>query len=133
MPEGPAAVRSLVAVGAGFFAIQFLTLGGDKVFRSVSPQSFDANGFAFGEKTLMIALCYVAAFEAVGGYITARLAIHKPLKHALALGLFMLALNLLFTAFTWGKAPAWYQIASLAIIVPMILLGGQIHGLIHGR
>jgi hypothetical protein len=125
VPEGPAAVRSIVAIGAGFFAIQMLSLGGDAVFRALAPQGFDAQGHALGSRTFLISLIYVAAFECIGGYITARLAIVEPLKHALWLGLFILALNLVYVVLTWGGAPVWYQIASLLVIVPMTLLGGK--------
>jgi hypothetical protein len=129
VPEGPAAVRSLVAVGAGFFAIQMLSLGGDSVFRALAPHGFDAQGHALESSTFLISLIYVAVFECIGGYVTARLAIVKPLNHALWLGIFILALNLVYVVLTWGEAPAWYQIASVLIILPMTLLGGKIREL----
>ena len=106
-----------------------LSLGGDAVFRAVAPQGFDAQGHALGSRTFVISLIYVAVFQCIGGYITARLAIVKSLNHALWLGLFILALNLVYVALTWGEAPAWYQIASLSIVVPMTLLGGKIREL----
>jgi hypothetical protein len=126
VPEGPAAVRSIVAVGAGFFAIQMLSLGGDSVFRAVAPAGFDAQGHAIESSTFLISLIYVAVFECLGGYITARLALVKPLPHTLWLGILILALNLIYGVLTWGEAPEWYQIASVLIIVPMTLLGGKI-------
>src|SRR5689334_24853895 len=103
-----------------------LSLGGDAVFRRLAPQSFDASGHALGGRTFLISLVYVDVFECIGGYITARLAIVKPLNHALWLGLFILALDLAYVAPTWGEAPAWYQTASLLIVVPMTLLGGAV-------
>ena len=132
MPEGPAAVRSVVAVGAGFFAIQMLTLGGDKVYRSLAPQAFDEKGFALEGQTLLIAMVYVAFFEVVGGYITARFAGVKPVVHALWLGAFLLLVNGLLTVLTFGKAPLWYQLASLALILPMTVLGGAVHRALTG-
>src|SRR5262245_59065146 len=109
-----------------------LTLGGDKVYRSVSPQAFDEKGFALDSHTLLIAMVYVAIFEIVGGYITARFAGVKPVLHALWLGVFLFVVNGLLSVLTWGKVPAWYQLASLALILPMTVLGGAIHRALTG-
>ena len=57
MAEGPQAVRSVVAVGAGFFAIQMLTLGAQKFL---------------GTENLPLTLGYMAVIDAIGGYVTAR-------------------------------------------------------------
>ena len=121
--EGPQAVRSVVAVGAGFFAIEMLGWGGDASFHALDPQAFDAKTL----DALLVMLAYGAVFDCVGGYIAGRLAIRQPLKHALALGVLVLALHAVFTAARWGSAPAWYEIWALLLIVPMCHLGGWIH------
>lgn len=133
MTEGPASVRSAVAIAAGFFADAVLPLVGDAAFRALAPEAFDDRGFVRDGANLLVVLAYLAIFECVGGFITARLAIRSPLKHALALGILVLALSLALTVFTWGSAPAWYQIAALAIIVPMSLAGGKLAGLVRPR
>jgi hypothetical protein len=110
--EGPQAVRSVVAVGAGFFAIQVLGLGAD---------------IAIGSKVPLTArLVYIAAFELLAGYLTARLAIRKPLTHALVLALIMLVTSGAIAIMTWDAALAWYHIVTLVLIVPVILLGGKL-------
>jgi hypothetical protein len=130
VPEGPQVVRSFVAVGAGFFAIQMLGWGADQALRALVPAGFDAQGRALDGRTLLMMLAYMAVLEAVGGYITARLAIRKPTTHAMILGFIVLAMSLAFTVFTWGNAPHWYQIWALLLILPMTVLGGHSHELL---
>jgi hypothetical protein len=114
--EGPQAVRSFVAVGAGFFAIQMLGWGVD----AAVGQPVDA-------KALLTRLAYTAALEALGGYITARLAIRRPTLHAVVLGALMVAATLPITIATWATTPAWYAIWALLLILPMTIFGAFIH------
>ena len=112
MAEGPQAVRSVVAVGAGFFAIQVLGLGADLAIGSKVP--------------LTVRLAYIAAFELLAGYITARLAIRRPLTHAFVLSLIMLVTSGAIAVMTWDAALAWSHVVTLTLIVPVILLGGKL-------
>jgi hypothetical protein len=114
--EGPQAVRSFVAVGAGFFAIQMLGWGADAAF-----------GRPLDDKALLIRLLYTAGLEVLGGYITARLAIRRPTFHAAVLGALMIAASLPFTVLTWATTPKWYAIWALLLIVPMTIFGATIH------
>lgn len=115
MPEGPQAVRSVVAVGAGFFAIQVLSLGADIVL---------------GEKVSLEArIAYMAVLECLGGYITGWLAIRKPVKHAFVLALIVLALSGAIAVMTWDAALSHYHIITLALVIPMVVLGGKLREL----
>ena len=116
MGEGPQAVRSFVAVGAGFFAIQMLGWGADAAF-----------GRPLDDKALLIRLLYTAVLEVLGGYITARLAIRKPTFHAIVLGALMIAASLPLTVLTWAATPKWYAVWALLLIVPMTIFGATIH------
>jgi hypothetical protein len=122
VPEGPQAVRSFVAVGAGFFAIQMLGWGADAAF--AAPH--DARG-------LLIRLAYTAALEALGGYITARLAIRRPTLHAIVLGALTIAATLPVTIVTWATTPAWYSIWALLLVLPMTIFGSYVHELLVRR
>lgn len=132
MADGPPLVRSFVAVGAGFFAIQMLGWGADQALRALAPGSFDAHGPIDG-RTFLIMLAYMAVLEAFGGYLTARLAIRRPVLHATILGLVLVAAALPFTVLTWHAAPAWYQIWGLLLILPMTILGSHIHEMLSQR
>jgi hypothetical protein len=131
--EGPQLVRSFVAVGAGFFAIQMLGWGADQGFRVLAPRAFDANGRALDARTLLIMLAYMAVLEAVGGYITARLAIRRTTMHAVILGLIVIAMSLPVTVVTWQTTATWYAIWSLLLILPMTIFGAHIHELLSQR
>ena len=123
MPEGPQAVRSFLAVGAGFFAIQMLGWGADAAF----------HGRTLDDKSLLIRLAYTAALEALGGYITARLAIRRPTLHAVILGALMIAATLPVTVLTWSSTPAWYSVWALLLILPMTIFGSHIHEMVSRR
>lgn len=133
MTEGPQLVRSFVAVGAGFFAIQMLGWGADAAFRASAPQSFDVHGRALNASTLLTMLAYAAALEVVGGYVTARLAIRRTTLHAVILGLVVFAMTLPVTVLTWRTTPTWYAVWSLALIWPMTILGATIHEMLSKR
>jgi len=122
-------VRSIVAVGAGFFATAVLSLGGDLLLRFARPEAFDAEGRPQGNGVLLVVLLYVALFGTLGGYITARLAQRRFMAHALVLGLISLALTLVGTALAWSAAPAWYHVCAVLLVVPAALLGAKIHQL----
>ena len=123
MPEGPQAARSFVAVGAGFFAIQMLGWGADAAFQ----------GRVLDGKALLIRLAYTAALEALGGYLTARLAVRKPTLHAAVLGALTIAATLPMTVLTWSSTPKWYAIWAVLLILPMTILGSHIHETVSRR
>jgi hypothetical protein len=122
-------VRSILAVGAGFFATAILSLGGDLAFRALAPDAFDSVGRARSAGSLIIVLAYVALSGFIGAYLTARLAVQRPVAHAVALGLIALAINAVVTFFAWDTAPAWYHAATLLLIVPVAFLAGTLREL----
>jgi hypothetical protein len=92
---------------------------------------------AFGRpldaKALLMRLAYTAALEALGGYITARLAIRRPTLHAVVLGALMIAASLPLTIVTWATTPGWYAVWALLLILPMTILGSYLHELLARR
>lgn len=119
-------IRSVIAVLAGFFASMVMSLGADLAFRRMSPESFDAGGRAANDGTLFITMGYETLFAAVAGYVTARLAIRRPLAHALVMGAVVLAGRLFTAILTWGSVPAWFHIGVLVLIIPAALLGAKL-------
>lgn len=119
-------VRSVVAVAAGFFASMVMTLGGDIAFRRVSPDAFDADGHARSDGALFTMMGYEALFVLVAGYVTARLAIRRPLAHALAMGAVVLLARASTVFLTWDTAPPWFHLGILLLIIPVALLGAKV-------
>src|SRR2546422_2272566 len=73
--------RSTGAVAAGFAAIVVLSLGTDQVLhvlRVYPPWGEPMAGGLFA-----VATAYRIVYTVLGGYITARLAPHAPVRHAL--------------------------------------------------
>jgi CBS domain containing-hemolysin-like protein len=123
------ALRSVLAIGAGFFATSILSLTGDYALRRLMPGSFAADGGVQGSNVFAITLLYTALFGVIGGYLAARIAIQRPLLHAAILGGVMLVLSALSAAFLWSTAPPWYHLATLAMVLPAALIGGKIREL----
>lgn len=126
MPGEVPVVRSVIAVLAGFFASMVMSLGADLAFRRMSPESFDAEGQAANEGTLFVIMGYETLFAAVAGYVTARLAIRRPLAHALIMGAVVLAGRLFTAILAWSSVPAWFHVGVLVLIVPAALLGAKL-------
>jgi hypothetical protein len=119
-------VRSVVAVAAGFFASTVMSLGADLAFRRISPASFDAEGQATGDGTLLAIMGYEVLFAAVAGYVTARLAIRKPIAHALIMAAVVLVGRVPTAILSWNAVPVWFHLGVLLLIVPAALLGAKL-------
>jgi len=76
-----------------------------------------------------LALSYRVIIGIAGGWLTARLAPSRPMKHALILGAVGLALGIAGVIATWnlGLGPHWYPIAIALLAIPQCWLGGKLH------
>ncbi len=126
-------LRSVLAIGAGFFATAVLSLAGDFGLRRLRPDSFAADGGIQDSSVFAISLVYAAVFGVIGGYVAARIAIRRPLRHAAILGGVMLAFAALSAVLLWSTAPPWYHLATLAMVLPAALVGGKIRELQAGQ
>lgn len=75
-------------------------------------------------------LIYSAAFAILGGFITARIAHHAPLQHALALAAVMFAMAV-FSFFLQRKSnePRWYGVVLMILGPVCASLGGYLQTL----
>ena len=119
--------RSTGAVIAGFLTVLLTHTGSDAILHAagVFPKDAMLSSEQFG-----LALAYRTLFTVLGGYVTARLAPHKPLKHALllgAVGAVPCMAGLIATIVVTPKlGPVWYPLALLLATVPACWLGGRI-------
>jgi CBS domain containing-hemolysin-like protein len=120
------ALRSVLAIGAGFFTTSILALTGDLALRRLMPASFAPDGGVQGSYVLAVTLLYTGIVGVIGGYVAARIAIERPLRHAAILGGIMLAFSALWAVLLWSTAPPWYHLATLAMVLPVALVGGKI-------
>jgi hypothetical protein len=120
-------VRGLFAVAAGFAATNVLSLLADHLFRALVPESFREQGLDV--RGLILTLGANALCGVLGGYVAARIATRRHVLHATALGVLMLVVSIAATAFFWDRAPVWFHLTTLALTVPVAMLGGKIRTL----
>jgi hypothetical protein len=125
-------VRSIVAVAAGFFASNVMSLGGDLLFRRMSPDAFDDKGLARSDGTLFTIMSYEALFVLIAGYVTARIAVRRPMTHALVMAGLVLLGRVPTAVVAWSLAPPWFHIGVMLLIIPAALLGVKLSEL-RGR
>jgi hypothetical protein len=121
-------LRSTGAVLLGFFTVVVLSLGTDQVLHVL--QVYPPWGQTMYDPGLnLLALSYRIVYTVIGGYLTARLAPHNPMRHALILGVVGLAAGLAGAIATipMHLGPSWYPIALVLTALPCAWLGGALH------
>ena len=73
-----------------------------------------------------LALGYRTLFGILAGYVTARLAPSRPLRHALALGVVGVVLSTIGAVTMGDMGPGWYSIAVILICLPTAWLGATL-------
>jgi hypothetical protein len=119
-------LRSTWAVVAGVLTIAVLSLGTDQLFHTL--EVYPPWGQPMHDAGLnLLALSYRIVYGILGGYITARLAPHSPMRHALIGGVIGLVLSAAgaLTAIRLNLGPSWYPIALALSAVPCAWLGGR--------
>ena len=74
----------------------------------------------------VLATAYRVAFTIAGGYLTARLAPDRPMRHVLILGGIGTAAALIGAVGTWNAnlGPHWYPLALVVTAMPAVWAGG---------
>ena len=120
--------RSVVAVIAGMLTVVALDLGIDSILHATG--AYPPWGKPMAEKLFLLAMAYRIVDGITGGYVAARLAPNRPMRHAMILGCIGVALSLAGTISTWNKGPEfgpkWYPLALIALALPCARFGGAI-------
>ena len=122
----PALLRTALAVVVGFVLIGALAFGAGTLLAGAMPASFDATGTPTTLPLLLLTTAYVGLFATIGCYVAARLAPAHPMRHALALGVLGLALNVATSIPVWGDVPAWYLGLNVTLTMAWAWLGGRL-------
>ena len=129
-PATPAQTRrlgqSVWAIFAGFLFVVILSLVTDAIFQKLGV--FPTLGEYTADKRLMLATAYRVIFGVIGSYITARLAPHSPMRHALIGGCIGIALGTFGAVTTWNRnlGPHWYPVALVVFALPQSWLGAKL-------
>jgi peptidoglycan/LPS O-acetylase OafA/YrhL len=121
-------LRSIGAVLAGFFSTFILSIATDVGLHAAGV--FPPWGQPMSDALFVLATAYRIVYTVVGGYITARLAPNRPIKHALILGIVGLFAAIAGTVATWNKGPEfgpkWYPLALIVTALPCVWAGGKL-------
>jgi surface polysaccharide O-acyltransferase-like enzyme len=121
--------RSIGAVFAGFVVVVIFSIASDEALRAAGI--FPALGQRMSDGLFMLATFYRSLYSVAGSYIAARLAPHRPMKHALALGVVGVVVSTIGAVATWNKEPEfgphWYPLALIVLAMPCAWLGGRLH------
>ncbi len=136
MTEAPGnTLRSIVAIVAGIAVGVALSVVTDMVMRSAGI--FPPLGQRMADPLLGLAVAYRTVYGIASSYVAARLAPNRPMGHALLLGGLGLFVNVLGTALTWNKGPAyaphWYPLLLIVLALPTAWLGGKLRVMQLGR
>src|SRR5215471_14764438 len=126
--------RSVLAVVLGILTGAFLSLGTDQllhVLRIYPPWDEPMRDPALNT----LALCYRLVYDTFGGYLTARLAPHNPMRHALIGGAIGLVPSIagIVAATQIDLGPIWYPVALAVSVMPTAWLGGVLHRVSSGQ
>jgi hypothetical protein len=118
--------RSVWALFAGFLFVVILSLVTDALFHKLGV--FPPSGEYTPDKPFLLATAYRVIFGIIGSYITARLAPHSPMRHALIGGCIGILLGTLGAAATWNRnlGPHWYPVALIVFALPQSWLGAKL-------
>ena len=118
-------LKSIGAIIAGFVTVFVFSAGTDFVLESLGVFPPPDQGF-FVPWMLVLALVYRMIYTVAGGYVTARLAPDRPMRHAVILGLIGIAAATLGTIVGWNLSAHWYPIALVITALPCTWLGGKL-------
>lgn len=119
-------VRSIASILAGFTVWTVLWLTINQTLLAVASQHFTPEGTTDHAGVLLTVLIASVLFSVLAGWLTAKIARHKPIAHALGLGLLLLVVGLFMQVQYWNAVPVWYHLSFLALLVPAAMFGGRL-------
>lgn len=123
-------VRSILAVLAGFLFVAIFSTLTDFILKSAGVLPED--NLYVAAWLILVVLFYRFLYQVIGCYLVARLAPHKPMKHALitgAIGLVLASAAAIATA-PLHLGPLWYAWGIAVLSLPSAWLGGRLY-LVH--
>jgi len=125
--------KSIWAVVAGVLVIIVVTTLVDIVLHMTGV--FPPMSQPISDALALLATSYRIVIGVVGGWLTAKLAPAKPMKHAMILGYVGALLGLAGAIATWnlGLGPRWYPIALVVLAIPQSWAGGRIYEMRSGK
>jgi len=122
-------LKSIGAIVAGFLSVLILSVATDVVLQrsGVLPPQTDQASYLWW--MLVVALVYRTAYGTLGGYLAARLAPNRPMRHAIVLGSIGAVFALLGSIANWDKttpSTRWYPILLIVLTLPSVWFGAKV-------
>jgi hypothetical protein len=118
--------KSIGAVLAGFITVFVLSLGTDFALQKLGVFPGFEEPSLFTWRMLFFALIYRSIYTVAGGYVTARSAPNRPMRHAVILGIIGIVAGTLGSIAMWDKGSHWYPISLIVLALPCTWLGGKL-------
>jgi hypothetical protein len=121
-------IRTLVAVVGGYAAWTAIWLGGNAVLFGEATEVVAAGEryAAAGPLVGVIALSIVCSL--IAGVTTTVIAKKRSRSALLVVAALLLVTGIGVQSGVWNLMPAWYHLAFLALLIPMVLSGGKLAG-----
>jgi hypothetical protein len=118
--------RSILAILAGLVAGAVLSIGTDLILHAagIFPALDEPKKFTNG--LFALATAYRTLYGVLGGYVAARLAPNRPMRHALVLGTLGLVVSMVGAIAMRDVGPAWYPWTLVVLSLPQCWAGGKI-------
>jgi len=118
--------RSIGAILAGATVVIVLSVVTDVAMQAAGL--LPALGEPPSDRMLLLATAYRTLYGVIAGYVVARLAPSRPMRHALIGGALGLIVSTIGAAATWnrGLGPHWYPLALIALAMPQAWAGGRL-------
>lgn len=122
----PKTLKSILAVVAGFIVIAALSIVTDTILEAVHV--FPPLTEKSADWMLVLALVYRCVYSILGGYVVARLAPSKPMKHVIILIILGTIVGTLGAVANWDKSVGqeWYPILLVILSIPAVSFGGKL-------
>jgi hypothetical protein len=118
-------MRSVLAILAGIVAIPIIGLIAGRVMLTYAPPAVLSTGVISGGYAATSLFCSQIS-NIAGGYITGALAPNKRLLHSAILAVISTAIGIWVASKDWHRAPLWYHLAEIALVLPITVAGGWI-------
>lgn len=121
--------RGTLAILAGLTLNVVLGLGIDAILHATGV--FPPWGQAMSDSMFALAAAYRIAIGVASGWLVARLAPDRPVKHALILGAIGTIISAVGAAATWNRGaefgPHWYPVLLTVSAIPASWLGAKLY------
>lgn len=119
-------MRTALAVLAGFIVWPLIAVGSSQIVMAVAPGRFADDGTTRDPLVLMILLVASVVASLAAGWTSAAVAREQPMRAVWILAVINLLVGIFVQSQVWTLIPLWYHLIFLALVVPVIVMGGRL-------